>query len=60
VFSTISNFFPGLTKVAFMKVDPKSIPIKFAFTTGNYDSYVDSRNMDKIINDNFNILLSRL
>jgi hypothetical protein len=43
-----------------MKVDPKSIPIKFAFTTGNYDSYVDSRNMDKIINDNFNILLSRL
>ena len=43
-----------------MKVDPKSIPIKFAFTTSNYDSYVDSRNMDKIINDNFNILLSRL
>jgi len=33
VFSTIANGWPGLTNVAFINDDPKSIPIKFADTT---------------------------
>ena len=44
MFSIIPKGFPGITSVAFIKVDPKSNPIRSALTDGMLPS--DSNNID--------------